>query len=643
MGQFTLPTRATVNRPRAQGYDGFIGDYYFRLAISPQTPYNRQTAPPIPEQFQTELNPEDFGEAFGKSYSRMDFTGGEGLDLAHQRDLTQRDLTRYWDSRNVDIRRMPGSVQEVTLLRATEVVDADTYAACRLVKVGGTIFYASSKDVLNSANPTASVPTINNEDPHAGEGDQDVLDLTSLGDEVYAAITTNKIHKRTWAGAWSHWSDLAAVRVWGVKGRIIASTGAALYQAAAGAGSTLLITLPSGQTWTDVIDAGSAILASATDGYIYAFAEETGVLVLKAQTQVEGEVPQSLGEGQGFVFYATTQSVAAAGKICRWWRGVLSDSFVVEGGQVIRQWGEGAETTVHDPSRMFFTRDSAYIGLVEDNTETHLWRYDFLTQAVSRNLIFTGVGKPMGIVEENGRLFVTLSGLGLYREKTTYAATGYVITPLADFFTARAKQWVGARMWVKQISGTENAKLYYTLTPEDIESPASTGWVLAITLANGEGGTEQSLPEVEGRWLAGKVELNATTDLTGTPRLRGVAFRAFPGFDDVVLTLPIHVGDALERPNRRRVRVRDRGEAWWGVLKGMEGSPVAVETFHPAERVRGIVEAVALPISVRSERGSATLVAMVRVRGYKELIAGSTTSVEAGGIGSLGVENLGGS
>lgn len=642
MAQFTLPTKATVDRPRAKGYDGFINDYYFRLLITNSTALNRQTAAPAADQFNTEVNPEDIGESFGKTYSRLDFTGGEGLDLAHRRDMTERDLARYWDSRNVEIRKQPGSVQEIMLLRGTEQVDADTYTSIRLVKVGGTVFYASSKDVLNTADPMAASPTVNNEDPHDGEGDQDVLDLAALGNEVYAAITTNGIHKRTWAGVWSHWSDLAALRVWGVKGRVLASTGTALYEAAAGAGSTLLATLPPGQTWNDVIDAGAAILAAASDGYIYAFADESTVLTLKAQTLIEGETPQTLGEGQGVVFYTTTQSVAAGGKIARWWRGVLSESFTVVSGQVIKQWGLGAETVNHDPSPMFATRDSIYVGLVEDATETHLWRYDFLTTAVSRNLIFTGVGKPMGLTMENERLIVTLSGLGLYREASTYASEGWLIGPAADFYTARDKQWVGARMWVRQISSDEKAVLLYTIDPEDLEAPASTGWVEVIELANGEGGDERSMPEVESRWLAAKIVLTPNTGATVSPRVRGFAFRAYPGHDDVVVDLPIHVGDAMERPNRRRVRVRDRGEQWWAVLRTLEGKPAVVELFRPPERIRGIVESVGLPITMRSERGSATLVSIVKVRGYKETVTSGAAGAEVLGVGALGVELLGG-
>jgi len=643
MAQFTLPTKATVDRPRAKGYDGFIGDLYFRLAASPQQPATDETAPPQPDRFTTEVNPEDFGESFGKTFSKVDFTGGAGLDQAHQRDATERDLTRYWDSRNVDIRRVEGSVQEIRLLRATAAVGStgtDTFPS--LAQIGGRLFWINGNDVLNTADPTVGSPTINNEDPHAAEGDQAVLDLAVLGDELYAAITTNGIHNRSSGGTWAHWSDLAATRLWGVKARVLASTGAALYEAAAAAGSTLLHTLPSGQTWEDICDAGAAILAAGSDGYIYAFAEESGQLVLKAQTRVEGEKPRSIIAAQGFVFYSTIQSVAAGGKIARWWRAVLSDAFVLEAGQVLRQWGSGAETVDHDPSKMLVTRDHVYVGVVEDGSETHLWRYDFVTTAVSRDLIFGVSARPGGIAVDNERLFVTLASGGLHREATTYATSGWLMTPLADFFTARNKQWIGGRLWVRQITSNEAARLYYATDPEVLEDAASGAWVELIELASGVGGDEVAIANTEARWLAGKIELLASVDAATSPRVRGCAFRAFPGFNDVILQLPINVSDQVERPNRRRVRLNGHGEQIWAALKEMEGKPKAVELFRPPTRVRGIVESVSVPIRTRTERGSVTIAAMVTVRGLRENPLSAAAGVASLGSVVLGVTSLGG-
>ena len=636
MAHFTLPTKATVRNPRAKGYDGFIGDFYIRLAIGPDTPLTIQTAPPAPDRITTEANPEDFGEEFGKTFSRIDFSGGEGLDLAHRRDLVERDFTRFWDSRGIDIRRRTGTVQEIRLLHDTEQADADAQSTLRMIQLGGVLYWTSENRVKRTANPTAGTPTVTTEDPHATEGDQAVRDLAALGNEVYAALAVNGIHRRDSGGTWTHFSDLVADRLWSTKGRIIAASGTGLYEVAAGASSTLLHTLGPGQSWNDVTDGGAAIIAAASDGHLYAFAEEGALLTLKAQTFIRGEEPRSVTEAGGFIFYATIQTIAAGGTIARWWRATLNEAFVIAGGQVIRQWGEGAETNDFIPSRLFATRDHVYVGLV-DGAETHLWRYDLATAGVSRDLIFDAAGQIQGFAIEDDRLFVSIASDGIWRQTTTFVASGYLIGPLADFFTARDKQWIGARLWTRPITGTEKARLYRTINPSALEDPDSADWIQVLEVTSGAGGDERPLIDVIGRWMAAKIELAASGDGLKTPAVRGYAFRAFPGFDDVVLNLPINVSDQVERPRRRRVRVPYMGGRLFTAIKNLEGKANAAELFRPRTRVRGIVESVSLPIRAKTRRGSLTLVSMVQVRGYKEPAVSGVVGAGTLGVGLLGV------
>ena len=42
-------------------------------------------------------------------------------------------------------------------------------------------------------------------------------------------------------------------------------------------------TLPTGTEWTDLADGGAVVLACATDGYIYSFADESSSLTLKVR------------------------------------------------------------------------------------------------------------------------------------------------------------------------------------------------------------------------------------------------------------------------------------------------------------------------------------------------------------------------
>ena len=71
--------------------------------------------------------------------------------------------------------------------------------------------------------------------------------------------------------------------------------------------SSAIITLPSGQTFTDVTDAGAVILATATDGRIYSLKDISGTLTLKGQTEIPGEQVTCIVQSQGLVFYGTKE------------------------------------------------------------------------------------------------------------------------------------------------------------------------------------------------------------------------------------------------------------------------------------------------------------------------------------------------
>ena len=64
-------------------------------------------------------------------------------------------------------------------------------------------------------------------------------------------------------------------------------------------------TLPSGQSWTDVVDAGAVILAVASDGRIYSIKDIAGTFTAKGTTELKGEVATCITETQGKIFYGT--------------------------------------------------------------------------------------------------------------------------------------------------------------------------------------------------------------------------------------------------------------------------------------------------------------------------------------------------
>jgi len=316
-----LPTKVNVARPEAWGYQALLefgstaaDSLYLRTAFGPGRTGRVETDSEIDQGIQSRETPEDFRTEEGKVYSRDDLSGGEGLDRAQRRDGEDFDHTRYFDSRNVSVTPCRSQdPQVVKLLHDTSILRAKTDTNLYVATIGNVLYMSNGTSVDRTADPIAASPTWSVEDPSAAEANTTVDGLAALGDELYAAMDAIGIHKRDNAGVWAHWSDLAAVTLHSAKERLIASVGAALYEAGATTTSTLLHTLKAGETWNDVVDAGSAVLAAASDGYVYTFAEEEGALVLKGQTFFEGEVPKSLGAAQGLVFIGTSQATTTGG------------------------------------------------------------------------------------------------------------------------------------------------------------------------------------------------------------------------------------------------------------------------------------------------------------------------------------------
>jgi len=344
--------------------------------------------------------------------------------------------------------------------------------------------------------------------------------------------------------------------LWSMKGRLVASaTDGKLHEVAATSSPPTMKELPSGSSWTDVADGGAVVLATADDGYIYSFADESSTLTLKGQTFVEGEIPNAIDAAQGFIFYGTYQSTAS-GKIGRLYRAEITNSnslFVLVNAQLIKQWGDGSTTLDQSPYKIISTRDSIYTGIVDSASKTNLWRYYLPTGGIARDLEFAESGIVEGLAVFSDRLFATVSGGGLYRESTNYVSTGYVITPLADFFTSEKKQWVGAKLNTNVVT-SGSVKLFTSTIAADINNPDSSTWAEQVSIFSGTGGDEEVMTLVDGRWISGKIEIN-TDDVTQSPEMLSFAIRGFQLVNDLVVDMPINISDQIERPFRKALRV----------------------------------------------------------------------------------------
>ena len=635
-----LPSPSNTSAPESQGFEANLDDLFLRFAVGPGRQMSINTAPLQAQAIQTSETPEDFQQEFGQIFSRTDFAGGSGLDKALKRNAGPNDFQRYWDSKGIDVfsGKEVGQEYKVSLLHDTDEVQSTTETNLYMQELSGSIFFADGDVLKRVDSPLDASPTVTSETaPSAGN---DITGMAVLGTRLYL-VANGDVYVRTAASTYSvHNNHKTYSKIWSMKGRIVASdTSGDLFEIPDGSTPTTMKTLPTGTEWTDLTDGGAVVLACATDGYIYSFADESSSLTLKGQTFVEGEVPNAIDAAQGLIFYGTYQNTAS-GKIGRLYVAEITNAnslYVLVNAQLIKQWGDGTTTLNQAPYQIISTRDSIYTGIVDSASKTNLWRYYLPTGGIARDVEFGESGIVEGIAVFSDRIFSTVSGGGLYRESTNYVSTGYIITPLADFFTSEKKQWVGAKVNTNVVS-SGSVKLFTSTIAADINNPTAASWSEQVSIFSGTGGDEEVMTLVDGRWIAGKIEIN-TDDVTQTPEMLSFAIRGFQLVNDLVVDMPINISDQIERPFRKSLLVRGQGDLVYQALRNKEGKNVQLEIFRPDTLLRGIIENVSSPIEEISPRGSVTMYCLVRFRGSKVI---QTSSSGVGlGIELLGVGRLG--
>lgn len=594
------PTTATVAVPRKAGYHASLNDLLLRLAGAPSRPLLTETSDLTPPRFQTEANPQDVMAAFGDVHSQSDFSGGEGLFNRFRRRGDESDVTRFWASEHVSVSPAEeGRAEEIRLLTQTERVDAIS-GTVRIAHTESTLWATSGTTLRKTTDVLAATPTFTNDDPHAGEVATIVGDVALLGTVKYAALGSNGIHRDTGAG-WAHWSDVLAVRAWSALDRVIASTGTALYEAAAGATSVLLYTLPAGEEWTDVIDAGGAILAAATNGFVYVFTlDDTAALVVTGQSKLKGETPRALAARGDVVFVGTSDADGSA----RLWMG---DGPGLANLRLLRDWDDATVRA------MAVARDQLIIGVTEAGA-AWTWRLELATTGLSKGHRL-GSGTVHGLAMIEGKTVAGVSTDGVYRQNPTLQPSGWLIGTMSDFFRADEKSWVTG--WADVAVSGGQVVLYFTTDRAAMSDPNHPSWRRLRTYTTSSEGVEVGLGGVKARALAGMVKIEAAGDNT-SPAVRSMSFRSYPGPGDVIVRLPVDVGDQVERHGRRRLHVRGRGVAvMLPALRDLEGQEVLCRVFRTGDVVRGLVESVATPVPAFTPRGSPTQVSMVTVRGRR--------------------------
>lgn len=513
-------------------YDGYLAGQgliaYEDEGVRPQTQTLPLRAPRT--EFLTPTNFESHPE-FGDIFSQGDFSGGAGQEHYHR---PRRDERKFYSSEGFDISE-PGRLK---LLHAT--AEADNQASPGTIEItGGLPFFIAGTTVRRGSG---SFPgTWVNDDPHAGEGAQSVNDLASSGDELYAAIATNGIHRRSSGGTWSHYvtqGTSAITRIAWVKDRLIAADGRNIYEIlAGGALPTPLETLPTGWIFEDIFEVGGFVYACAVSTaaglsriHHYGLSQDGSTLEKKGST----EVPR------GQLIYSG--------------RGYLGSAYV---GGGIQNASGGLDPVVYQA----FPTATGFLDLIKLVEEEGAGSADLAVRAVEpigEAVVFSwslGSGAPTGartglaihdlgrdslahhlrgpagtarvdsIRYYRGRLLFTVAADGLYYENTgTFVTSAELVTSMADWNNAGQKVADVFEVSHSALLAGEVVRLQYAT-----KHPDEATWTDAVVsdTDGAEGKTTILTTNVKGRKIAAKIVVTIT-GTTATPEVYAFSIRTNP-------------------------------------------------------------------------------------------------------------------
>jgi len=652
-----VPTTADVSNPQRKGYDFRLDNLLFRTAISTDRQLVIRSAEFPNQQIDLRQNPEDITTNIGQIFSRNDFSGGQGLDYAHKRNNVDKDVTRFFDSKGVDVFHGDDETSyNVHLLYKTapEGISFNGTNNYLTQLTNGKLYVTDETTVYESTDSgdtwSALTPTVTI--------NYNITGIAAVGNTIYLTTADGTSNSElieydgtTWTEHTTNQSSNGGLTgVWFAKGQLFISGDN-------GTVELLWAVSPFNKSWSSsdlqdadaivtfedthhisqVVDAGAVVLAASTNGDIYSVKDVSGTMTLFGQTNIPFEEVHCIAATEGIVFFGTKEKSRNVGRFYRADLVTADNLYVLANRQLVKEWViDSVDTTPHF---MFISRDSVFCGIKESGSESFLWRYYLPTAAFARDIKMGAAGIVTGITNASNKFVVAVAGSDVYKETSLYEDEGYIILPNIDFFTSEVKQWVGTTVEHDEIVDTRRIQSFISTREGNIDFPDSSNWELANDSTQGFGGEEVQINR-NARYLNLKILLQPTDDNTGSPVFRSVSARALPRPQLVVVDIPVNISDQVERPNRKRIKVRNLGETIYQELKQKEGDSVTLELYSPSETIRGVVESVAYPVINDANIGSVTQFCTVRIRGVRaEDITSLFTNTM--GIGTLGVVRLG--
>ena len=651
-----VPAVSTTDNPKRKGYDLALDDLLFRTAIAPNRELTISSAEFPSQQINLTQNPEDITTNVGQIFSRSNFSGGQGLDSAHQRNNSEKDITRFYDSKGVDVFHGDDETSyHIHLLYTTEEKTSSltlTGTNNYLVRTqDGKLWLADASTIYVSTNngDTWSLSTTST---------YTITGMVAYGNQVFITSGTGTTAQLKHYNGTTWSVESLGSYITGYLTGIFFSKGVLYISGVTTAGvhylwhadpvqknfnnqftsgsANLLVTAE--DLFTDVTDAGAATLIANENGTIYSIKDVSGTPTLQGQTEIPFEEIHTISAAEGIVFFGTKEFSRNVGRFYRADLTVADNLYVLANRQLIKEWViDSVDTTPHS---MFVSRDSVYVGVKESASTSYLWRYYLPTAGFARDLEVNAGGLVYGITQSEGKFVISVVGAGVYKETSTYESEGYLIMSAADFFTAESKQFVGAEISTEALGNDTSVELYYSTKFEALDNPNDSSFKLAFTQASGTGDVEKQISEVS-RYVIGKVVLKKNGANNATPKVKSVQFRALARPELVVAQIPINISDRVERPGRKPVKVKGLGEELYSTLRDKEGDSVTLELFNPAEIIRGVVERISYPVQSNTERGSVTQYAIITVRGTRQPVLEDVTTIHITGISAYGIMRFG--
>jgi hypothetical protein len=668
-----IPTTDLIQNPQRYGYNLRLGNLLLRTSTGPQEGRQLVIQSSDVETQQNKINvaqnAEDFTSNLGRIYSRNNFKGGQGLDTAHRANGQPSDISRFWDSKNIDVfHGDEDTAYHVHLLYTTESKYSFTNSNNYMVRTtDGTLYVSDGNTIIKSSNNGDTWAEVTDASYTALTINYNITGAAAFGNQAYFVTADSSGYNHevieydgtTWTS--KNTSSNTSTRlngIWLEKGRFIIAgyndDAAYLWEvnpfdttwsSELSTSNYISRTEPT-HTYSSATDAGAAILVSATDGNIYSLKEDeqSGLLVLKGRTRIGFEEVHTVAAAEGIVFFGTKEQASKVGRFYRAQLVVADDLYVLANRQLIKEW----VTTVDSaPQSAYVSRDSIFVGVQEDDDNTYLWRYYLPTSGFARDLQIAHSGsssnaKVLGLTrsgDTTSKFLISVEGEGIYKESSTYCSEGFIVTAAADFYTAEEKQFVGASVSTLELGENTEVELKYSNKFEDLDNPENGTYLQGIVQNSGSGDLEKQINPVA-RYIIGKLILKSDNGAE-TPRVKSIQFRALARPELVVAQIPINISDRIERPGRKPVVIKGLGDKLYEKLRQLEGDAITLQIFQPNEVIRGVVERVTYPIQSSEVIGSDFTFAIVTIRGTRQPTVTPVSSRNVFGGEMLGLMRFG--